>query len=176
MMNGIRQKWGELKLSQRSRHLSATREIIGFDQADYFGILFNASELRNEEIIKKLVKHLVKNQKKVKAVGFIDLKERLSIPMSTLRFDYFSSKELDFTFIPNSNPAIHFLEERFDILLDFNLNDDFPVRYLSRLSRARCKVGMKSESDHFDVSMMIEEGNMVQMVEESMRYLQMFKK
>ena len=176
MFNKLREGWGKYKLAQKLKHLQMHRAIVGLGQAEYIGILFNVSDLRSEEIVKRLVKHLVKQNKRVKCLGYVDLKERLNIPMSTLRFDYFTSKELDFGYVPKSTAADHFMEERFDLLLDLDLENDFPVQCISQLSQAKCKVGPQFVGQHYDISIKLQEQDLTKMVEESLRYLEMIKK
>jgi hypothetical protein len=176
MFYNLRLRWGAYKLAQKLKQQQPNRAIVGLTQAEYIGILFNVSEMRNEEIVKRLVKHLVKQGKRVKALGYVDLKKRLNIPMSTLRFDYFTSKEVDFGFMPNSMASQHFTEERFDLLIDLDLENDFPLQCISKLSQAKCKVGNVAISNHYDISIKVEEDNMTGMVEESLRYLEMIKK
>jgi hypothetical protein len=80
-------------------------------------------------------------------LGYFDGK---SIPENFLYWkgiDFFTQKDLNFFIIPKNPMVDKFINEPFDMLINCNVNDYFPVEYISRLSIAKCKVGIMREGD-----------------------------
>jgi len=125
-------------------------------EAKTIGIVFDATDNEDFDLVKKYVAYLKEMKKKVKAIGFFNQKITPAMAYSKLEYDFFSLKELSWNNIPNSVYVRNFIEDEYDILLDLNLNDLFPLRYIASLSKARFKVGMKSERNNSIFDMMIE--------------------
>ena len=59
-----------------------------------------------------------------------------------------------------SSPVIqNFINEEYDLLIDLNIRDYFPLKYISALSKAAFKVGKFDESDTAFFDMMIDADN-----------------
>ena len=71
-------------------------------------------------------------------------------------YDFFCQKDLNWYNSPSSIYVKNFIGDKFDILLDLNLNDLFPLRYISSLSQANFKVGKKSDKNNSIFDLMIE--------------------
>ena len=109
------------------------------EEAKTIGIVFDATDKEDFELVKKYVLYLKEMKKKVKAIGFFNQKESPPMAFSKLEYDFFSLKDLSWNNIPNSVYVKNFIADEYDILLDLNLNDLFPLRYISSLSKARFK-------------------------------------
>ena len=70
--------------------------------------------------------------------------------------DFFCLKDLTWYNAPDNIYARNFMSDEFDILLDLNLNDLFPLRYISALSKANFKVGKRSDRNNSIFDLMIE--------------------
>jgi len=75
---------------------------LGIDQAKSIGIIFDASEKENLEIIKKYVSSLKDEKKKVQVLGYYSLKELPFELNSKLDYDYFSKKDVNWHLRPNN--------------------------------------------------------------------------
>lgn len=120
------------------------KEFLGFDDSYTIGILFEASDVNEFNKIKKWVLGLRDQGKKVYAICYFEQKaipENLSYPKS--EFDIFSQHEMNFMGVPSSPYIRTFPSKVFDILLDLNMKNKFPLRYLSVHSCAKCKVGIQ---------------------------------
>jgi hypothetical protein len=128
-------------LKQKVAKNNRIRKTVGLAGADSIGIIFNASEEAHLILVKNFAAKLLELNKKVKCMGYIDLKKRLDLPMSTLRFDFFTSKEINWMFIPQTTVCDSFMEVPFDLLLDLNLCGDPALQYIACGSKAQFKIG-----------------------------------
>lgn len=126
------------------------------EEAKTIGIVFDATDTIDFDLVKKYVTYLKEMKKKVKVIGFFNQKVTPAMAYSKLEYDFFSLKDLSWNNIPNSIYVKNFIEDDYDILLDLNLDDLFPLRYISSLSKARFKAGKKSEKNNSIFDMMIE--------------------
>jgi GTPase SAR1 family protein len=131
---------------------------MNMEEAKTIGIVFDATDKEDFDLVKKYVTYLKEMKKKVKAIGFFNQKETPPMAYSKLEYDFFSLKDLSWNNIPNNIYVKNFIEDEYDILLDLNLNDLFPLRYISTLSKARFKAGKKNEKNNSIFDMMIELG------------------
>ncbi len=78
---------------------------------------------------------------------------------SKLEYDFFSTKELNWVGKPSSMVIQNFMNEEYDLLIDLNINDLFPLKYISALSKASFKVGKYNEKELDIYDMMIDSDN-----------------
>ena len=156
LIQNIKEVFGNYFLSQERKSVRRNKIFMNMAEAKTIGIVFDATDKENLDLVKKYVAYLKEMKKKVKAIGFFNQKVTPAMAFSKLEYDFFSLKELSWNNTPNSIYVKNFIEEEYDILLDLNLNDLFPLKYISSLSRARFKVGKKTEKNSFTFDMMME--------------------
>jgi len=120
------------------------------------GILFDATQTENFDLVKKYIIYLKDMKKRVKAIGFYNQKETPPMAYSKLEYDFFTIKDLNWYNFPDNIYVRNFIEEEHDILLDLNIYDSFPLRYVSSVSKAKFKVGKKSERNSSTFDLMID--------------------
>jgi hypothetical protein len=152
----IKDGLGAYFLSGKMHALNREKMFVNMEDAKTIGIVFEATDPANFELVKKYMLYLREMKKRIKAIGFYNTKNMLGSSYSKLEYDFFCQKDLNWHNVPDSIYVKNFTEEKFDILLDLNLNDLFPLHYISSLSRARFKVGKKSEKNNFIFDLMIE--------------------
>jgi hypothetical protein len=126
------------------------------EEAKSVGILFDATESSNFDLVKKYIVYLKDMKKRVKAIGFYNQKQTPPMAYSKLEYDFFTMKDLNWYNFPDNIYVRNFIEDEYDILLDLNLSDLFPLRYVSSLSKAKFKVGKKSDRNSGIFDMMID--------------------
>lgn len=149
---------GNYFLSGEVKNLSRSKKFMNMEEAKTVGIVFEATENSDFDLVKKYISYLREMKKRVKAIGFYNQKNIPALAYSKLEYDFFCQKDLLWYNAPNSIYAKNFIEEKYDILLDLNLNDRFPLRYISSLSKASFKVGKKSDRNNSIFDLMIETG------------------
>ena len=130
-----------------------------FDQLKTVGILFDASSQEDFELVRRYVVYLREHAKKVKVLGFFDTKKVPQLTYSKLEYDFFSSREINWFGKPVTHIIDNFMNEEYDLLIDLNIHDHFPLKYISALSKARFKVGKYKEQDEAIYDMMIDADN-----------------
>lgn len=160
--------FGNIKLSLANRSLKQELKAIGhvrkplqfrFDNVKTVGVVFDATNSEDFEIVKRYVVYLREHLKKVKVIGFFSTKNIPTLTYSKLEYDFFSTRELNWMGTPNSVIIRNFINEEFDLLIDLNIHDHFPLKYISALSKAAFKVGKFNENDREIHDMMIDADN-----------------
>jgi hypothetical protein len=132
---------------------------FNFTNIKTVGIIFGASDPEDYELVKRYVIYLREHAKKVKVLGFFSTKEIPTLTYSKLEYDFFSRKELNWYGKPESHIIHNFINEEYDLLIDLNIHDHFPLKYISALSKAKFKVGKYKEEDESIFDMMIDSDN-----------------
>lgn len=153
ILNSIKNAIGNYFLSLELKSLHRNKTFINMTEAKTVGILFDATENENFDLVKKYIIYLKDLKKRVKAIGFYNQKITPPMAYSKLEYDFFTIKDLNWYNFPDNVYVRNFIEEEYDILLDLNIYDSFPLRYVSSVSKAKFKVGKKSakNSSIFDL-------------------------
>ncbi|HET6244281.1 MAG: hypothetical protein H0V01_06245 [Bacteroidetes bacterium] len=158
-IHNIRKKIGEYFLKIELNRLNRKSLFKGFNLSNSIAVLFNASDKTEFELVKKYIKYLRDSNKKVKCIGYFYEKEVPEMVYSKNEFDFFSKKDLNWHLKPMSPFVSSFIEEEYDILIDFNLKNDFPLHYISSLSKAKFKIGnFTNDSTLYDLMIEMEDG------------------
>ncbi len=148
MLKGIKQSIANNALKKEM--LSSGRKRIpnkfNFNKIKTVGIIFDATNTEDYEIVKRYVVYLREHLKKVKVMGYFSTKEIPALTYSKLEYDFFSTKELNWMGKPNSIIIRNFINEEYDLLIDLNIHDHFPLKYIAALSKASFKVGKFDEA------------------------------
>ena len=174
-LQGFREKIGAFRARKNRAERSRGNKEISFSKIQQIGIIFNASDYRVVDEVKSFVKSLTAEGKSVKAIGFVDLTKATEQPMTTLRFDFFTSKDLDFFFVPKAMVCSNFMEAEFDVLIELNYDNDLPINYLASCSKAFIKAGSNiSGTTNYDLRIELNKKESPKYVlEQIIRYLKM---
>ncbi len=143
MIKNVKNKIANFRLNKQLSEQVRQKEFINFEDARSIGIVFEATKLDDFDLIKKYVLKLKEQGKKVHAVGYFDQKitpQNISYPKT--EFDFFNNRELKSLSQPASPYIQTFISEIRDVLIDFNLFNKFPLRYIAANSYAKCKIGI----------------------------------
>jgi hypothetical protein len=157
-LSGIKKAMGRQSLKGLVSVMRRNREVKSLNDSTTVGILFDPTENDDYVLVKKYVDYLKDMKKKVKALGFYDLKDIPASTYSKLEFDYFSQKDLNWQLKPSGVIVENFIKEEYDILIDLNTKEHFPLFYISSLSHARYKVGATDAKDTSIYDMLIGTG------------------
>lgn len=140
-LKNLKIKIGEYVLKRKLKGLKRKPKSIGLKQAAKVGVIYNATNRSDYEIVKKFIQYLIEERKEVSSLGFINLKDSSQIVKPHLNYSFFDLTQLNKVAIPNSIDVDKFIETRYDMLVDLTLEDVFPVKYVASLSKSRFKVG-----------------------------------
>jgi hypothetical protein len=143
LLTRIRYYLAEISLKKLVAGATRDKAFINFSDARSVAVIFDATPDGNLDSVKRFVAQLKEKKKQVKAVGFFDQKfTPTNISYSKADFDFYNLKELNPLFFPSSPYLKTFAEENFDLFIDLNLHDKFPLRTIAISSKAKCKVGI----------------------------------
>lgn len=140
-------------LQQKIKHLSVKRQAINFDKARRIGILFDATDQANEQLISRYKKKLQDSGKQVEVLAFVD--DKLEHDQTTL-FKYFNRKNLSWTLQPTGSTVEQFIQTPYDILLNLHINSVPALEYVSALSQAHLRVGQFRNDSEYCYDLMID--------------------
>src|SRR5437868_12026765 len=79
------------------------RELVGFNEAKKIGVLYDATDSSNFEIMKAYVKNIRSQQKEILALGYVNKKELPSNQYAQYGLDFFTRRHVDWMLIPRKN-------------------------------------------------------------------------
>jgi hypothetical protein len=153
MFRRIRTFIGKYFFNKELSKVTQTHKMVNLDEAKRIGILYTLDDVPAYDLVSGFVTQLQGEHKEVKALGFVRKKNLISRFLPKLSYDYFSKKDINWFFIPIHSKVKDFIGKDFDILIDLSLQDTFPLKYISGLSRAFCRVGKYSEenTEYYDL-------------------------
>jgi len=137
----MRSKVGEFILNKQIRHFRRPVKSCNLEDAQSIGILFNATHSVSFEIVKNFVKELSERSKKIHVLGFVDSKQLIDHYLYRKGFEFFTRNQLNWYQKPESDAVKDFINQEFDLLINLNLEDSYPIKYILCLSKAHFKVG-----------------------------------
>jgi hypothetical protein len=153
MFGKIRKRIGQYYFKKEYARQERQCQMTNFNDAKKIGILYTVDEVVDYEWIESFVSQLQGEQKEVKALGFVKNKNLVQRFLPRLSFDFFTKRDLTWFYKPIHQHVSDFIEKEFDILIDLSKQDSFPLKYISGVSNALCRVGKFSEenTDYYDV-------------------------
>lgn len=148
-----------IKLELKDNPKERIPKLFNFNTIKTVGILCDATNPEDFELLKRYVIYLREHRKRVKVIGFFSAKRIPELTYSKLEYDFFSKKELNWFGKPSSVIIENFINEEWDLLIDLNIKDHFPLKYISALSKANFKVGKFNEKEMEIYDMMIDSDN-----------------
>lgn len=141
--------WGERIINAKLRSTDRRVVACNINQAASIGILFNATEQVSFDIVKELVKNLSNKNKSIEVLGYVDTKQLIDHYLYRKGFDFFTRKQLNWYFKPESENVEGFIKKPFDLLLDLSLDNPYPLKYILTFSEAKFKAGRYSENCNY---------------------------
>jgi hypothetical protein len=178
VFQNIKAKLGNLRFAKEVSRMQQEREAVGFEAAKKIGILYDATDPQDFEVVKQYVKEVRAQSKDVMALGFVDKKELSQSQFAQLGLEFFSKKNLNWKMIPNNRAVLNFIDEKFDVVINLGKNEIFPLRYIAALSKARFRVGRFDKHFTYCYDLMIQSennGDLKQFISEAENYLRKIK-
>ena len=169
---------GNAVFRQRLRLQHKQRQVVSFEEAKKIGMLYDATDDGDYETVKQYVKVVRGDHKEVTALGYVDKKELSRNQFAQLGLDFFTRKNLRWNMIPDSLEVKNFINEPFDILINLNEGNCFPLNYITAMSKARFRIGRYNKNHIYNFDMMIEAGNstsLSQFIKEADKYIRVIK-
>ncbi len=136
-------------LKNKLRGISRETIVCNINDAKSVGIIYNATNLMNFEIIKDFAKTLMNKKIEVSALGYVHSKKLIDHYLYRKGFDFITKNNLNWYYKPASNIVSGFIKKPFDILINLSLEDYYPIQYIVALSSSPFKVGKYSEEPNY---------------------------
>ena len=120
----------KLSIKKRDTH-------SGVNPAHHIGILYDATDLNNKQILSRLTKKLTANERTVKTLSYIH-RNVDEIPTET---HYYTKKHLNWLGIPQQEIVEQFISSEFDILITLFTEFNNHMEYIVKMSNAKLKIG-----------------------------------
>lgn len=157
----------------------SNRKLIPFKNAGSIGIVYDSTDEKDFELVKKYVKDLRENHHKdVLALGFFNQKELPPMRFSKLGLDFFTQKDLNWHFKPVAPVVKNFIKKEFDILIDLHTGSNITFRYIVAGSNARFKIGRyeRKTTPFYDFMLSVPDDiSLKQLMEQMNHYLNSLK-
>jgi hypothetical protein len=127
----------KFKLKKTTRNI----KICNLQDAKRIGLIFNSSDLDNKSLI-SMIERLYKDKGIITQVlGYAEKQNKEVTLISDPYHLYVTRKDFNWLFYPKNPSVIEFMNNEYDILINLYTQEEYPIEYLVRLSKACFKVG-----------------------------------
>jgi hypothetical protein len=158
-IENIQLRLGQISLKKRKKKLHRKIKAFGFEKASKIGVLYDATNRSDADLVKKFIQYLKEERKEVFSLGYINAKDASEIVKPYLSFAFFDKSQLSKTFIPKSETVNEFMKTPYSILIDLTIDESFPIEYIATLSQAKFKVGANGNHRNETCDMVIDIDN-----------------
>lgn len=140
LFRSLRIRAGSNILRKKSLKVKRKRDFVNLKKAARIGIVWDI--IKNDDLaaISDFILKMNERGIKVDIIGFFHGKQ-LPDNLTALRYiTCLKREDLSFLYRPKTVEADRFINSAFDILIEISFRDCLPVRYLSTLTPARCRV------------------------------------
>ncbi|HBX51138.1 MAG: hypothetical protein A2275_06255 [Bacteroidetes bacterium RIFOXYA12_FULL_35_11] len=165
-------------LKNKLKNHSREKAFHNFESARTIGLICNAQDQKIYYHAKQFSEFLYAKNIKVYAIGFIEGDAVLDAFSYQKGFNFISNKDLNWLKIPHGEIVENFIDNKFDILINLILEENFQVDYLVGLSQAKFKIGyIPSDGKWYDLTINITSNPKLEFfIEQVKHYLTMIKK
>ena len=153
LFRNIRLRMGRSSLARKlvKRHRDIKYKQL--NNVKSIGIVWDASNVSDFNGLSSFHHRMHEMGIEVTIIGFYPENE-LPNQYTAIRYlTCLKKNELNSYFQPVSAEAVNFMNSKFDLLIDLNFKNIFPLYYLSALSLAQFKVGLLDSAGIFDLMM-----------------------
>lgn len=159
-IDDIKTFFGE-KLLKSKLHAPRKPAVHNFDDARSVAILYREKGESFYILVKQYVKYLRDEHgiRDIMAMAYIEDKRALPhYHVHKLKYDYFTGADLSWRMEPTCDQVQRFVNEPFDILIDFEKEASLPLRFVLAESQAAFKVGYYHPGNERYYDMMLASG------------------
>ena len=168
-----------LRIHMARKENERAKMVMGLDEADKIGIVYDASTAADYRLIAANVKLLQDLGKKVKCIGFVQQKKLPGFIHHHVNWTFCQKRDFAWNMKPKTHPMNEFVSDQLDILIDLSSSELFYTKYLAGISKAKYKVGKfnPEQIDIFDLLMQVpDDANVQELMDHIIHYLKIIKK
>lgn len=155
-VDNLKEQTGRMLLKDEMKSFKRSNAVLkGYADATSIGIIYDATEKSNYDVVKNYVRRVRNDQKEVKSLGFIDSKKLPGDQFIKLGMDFFTLAHLNWYYKPISKVTSNFMKEPFDILICLITEENLPIEYIAARSAASFRIGKFSTQNKRFLDFMI---------------------
>ncbi len=154
LLNRIKLFFSNFTLKQRLKRIKRHKKFNNLRNAHKIAIVWDGSNIEDFKAITDFFQEMQKRNIQVDVVCYYP-KNILPDEYTLIRYlTCIKQSDLSFLLFPKSDDIEEFINTPYEILIDINNNNYFPVKYVTVMSRAQFKVGSESSaySDNLDMT------------------------
>ncbi|TFG44300.1 MAG: hypothetical protein E4H43_00535 [Bacteroidia bacterium] len=179
ILRNLRITAGNYRLSGKLARIPRKAYFLNFYHIKSIGIVWDASKSEDFAILTRFQQKMTKQNKEVSILGYFPGKEFPDKYTAIRYFTCIKRKEVNFFYCPVHPDTESFIKKKFDVLIDINFRNHFPLFYITSLSQAGLKVGLaglKPEASPFDLMISMKNPvNIERYLDQVVYYLDMIK-
>ena len=147
-LDNIKARLGRRKIEKILKTQKRRVLVNNFASAKSIGVIYPISTTDYQDFVHKYVDYLRGEIgfKKIIALGYYEGAQLPNFIINhSMKYQYFTKKDLDFHQFGNNREATDFEKENFDILVDLSREYITPIKHLVASSKASLKIGRLSE-------------------------------
>lgn len=141
LIDNLKNKIGAWFLSRQVKANKGMQHVPSLASIHEIGIIYNATESKQEEQITNIAHFLREQGKKVQTIGFVDAKVLPHNRKFHISSTYFWREQLNVFNIPQEEKVGQFMQHKFDLILNLYFEPIFPLQAMSTLCKAKFKMG-----------------------------------
>ncbi len=146
LLNRIRLFFSRFILEQQFKRINRHKKFNNLRNAHKIAIVWDGSNIADFKAITDFFQEMQKRNIQVDVVCYYP-KTVLPDEYTLIRYlTCIKQSDLNFLLIPKSDDIDEFINTPYEILIDINNNNYFPVKYVTVMSRAQFKVGAESST------------------------------
>lgn len=148
----IRQKVALYKLDKELKKSPRKKKLHNLKTAQTAGILYDATDERNHQVVKELINELKKENITSEALGFINKKKRDDNYIGDKTYSFACRKDFGFFYSIKKDTVQTFINKPYHLLIVLVNEQPFAIDYIGQLSKAEFKVGKAGlDNDLYDL-------------------------
>ncbi|MFZ2340999.1 MAG: hypothetical protein WAW07_14915 [Bacteroidales bacterium] len=146
LLRNLRIRIGKSNLAGRIARIRRKPLYINFFHIRTIGIIWDAAIPDDFSVLTRFHQKMAEQNKDVRILGYFPGKELPDRYTAIRYFTCIKKNELNFLYCPVNPDVESFINTKFDLLIDINFRELFPLFYASSLSQAGIKVGLSGEN------------------------------
>lgn len=160
------------KLFASNNNSNRAITVCSLQKAKTIGITLAATSRQELHSFDSAIAKLKSFSANVNILGYVPTK-KLPNELADSSIKLITDKELDFLLRPNTAEAKQFENTTFDLLIDLNASEYYPMQKLIQASQAKLKIGRYADASPFDIMISIpSEQSADYFIEQIILYLQ----
>lgn len=166
-------------LRQKEKRRKRKVKVFNLKNAESALILYDASTVEEEKIIRNFARFLKEEGLKVDSIGYYKKRDKKDqLPKGELGYRYFDKRSTNWLGFPIFKELNAYQDRQYHLLFDFNFEQNFFLKSISLLSLACFKVGRAGDyqDQACDLTLATESEDLTYLLQQIEVYLKMINK